>query len=98
MLEADSWRAVAAAFGSDWQPESLASCSGVCSWLRMICVVAVVGVMTLMDGKWRCCLCGLLLLVVMMMTMSVMMMMMMLRWGRGSKQAKVFICLFVVGG
>lgn len=30
--------------------------------LRIIWVVAVVGVVTLMDGKWRCILWGLLLL------------------------------------
>lgn len=47
--------------------------------LRIIWVVAVVGVVTLMDGKWRCILWGLLLLLLARI-MIMIMIMMKLKW------------------
>lgn len=70
-----------AAFGSD-------SGVGVAEWLRMICVVAAVGVMTLMDGKWRCSLCGLLLLLLQRLLFKAMIM-------RAGKQMCVCVCVCV---
>lgn len=48
--------------------------------LRIIWVVAVVGVVTLMDGKWRCILWGLLLLLLLAWIMIMIMIMMKLKW------------------